>query len=82
MTTVNKSKEAVGKYGYTHWTGLPVTPGTHTIVYVPQTIADGYEAYCSCGEWRAFASYYQHDTKASLKAALDEAFAGHRQEND
>jgi hypothetical protein len=53
------SATAIGKYGYTHWTGKPVTPGQHMIAYVPQTIADGWEAYCSCGEWRCFVSIYE-----------------------
>lgn len=64
-------------YGYTHWTGKPVTPGCHEIAYVPQTIADGWEAYCSCGEWRGFTSFYETPTREDTFAALKTAFERH-----
>jgi hypothetical protein len=41
-------------YGYTHWTGNPVTPGFHEVVFIPQSVADGWQALCSCGEWQDF----------------------------
>lgn len=46
----------MANYGYTHYTGNLVTPGLHEIAYVPQSIADGWQAFCSCGEWKEFVS--------------------------
>lgn len=43
-------------HGYEHYTGRPVTPGVHEIAFVPQSIADGWQAFCSCGEWKEFCS--------------------------
>lgn len=51
------SAEEIGRYGYEHWSGKPVTPENHEALFVPQSIADGWEAYCSCGQWRGFASF-------------------------
>lgn len=41
---------------YTHWTNRPVTPGVHEVALVPQSMFDGWAAYCSCGEWETFVS--------------------------
>jgi hypothetical protein len=74
---IQKSAVEIGQYGYSHYTHKPVTPGEHDIVYVPQSIADGWEAYCSCGEWRAFENFYAQPSKEGLLKALKEAFAEH-----
>jgi hypothetical protein len=59
--------------GYAHWSGDHVTPGDHSKVkLVPQSMADCWEAYCSCGEWRGTATmgpFYRDDAIASLRAA-------------
>ncbi len=65
------SAKEIGQYGYTHWTSKPTTPGAHDVAYVPQTIADGWEAYCSCGEWRGFVSIYD----VPAKNAREETFS-------
>jgi hypothetical protein len=46
------------KYGYEHWTGKPVTPGKHELAMVPQSIMDGWQGFCSCGEWSTFVGLY------------------------
>ena len=51
---IQNSADAIGQYDYEHWTGKPVTPHCHEVAYVPQSIADGWEAYCSCGQWRGY----------------------------
>lgn len=74
---VMRSADEIGEYGYAHWTHQPVTPGQHSIATVPQSMADGWEAYCSCGEWRAFASFYEYPSREGLLAALRGAFDQH-----
>jgi hypothetical protein len=75
------SAEEIGQYNYTHWTDKPITPGIHTIATVPQTIADGWEAYCSCGQWRGFCSIYDvyeaADARKATFDALQAAFEKH-----
>ena len=52
----------VGNYGYSHWSGRPITPGVHEACFVPQSVMDGWQVYCSCGEWVAFVSTYDVPT--------------------
>lgn len=70
----------IGKYNFTHWCDKPLTPYCHEVLFVPQTIADGWEAYCSCGEWKGFFSLYDvkgKDPQAETFAALQGAFDKH-----
>lgn len=67
----------IGEFNYTFWSGNPATPNAHAIHYVPQTIADGWDAFCSCGQWRGFANFREFDTKDALFAGLKEAWASH-----
>lgn len=62
------------KYGYAYWAGKPVTPGVHNIVCVPQSIADGWGGFCSCGQWRDFVSIYDL-SDAELKNAREATIA-------
>ena len=71
--------EAIGQYGYTHYTGMPVST-KHEIALIPQSVADGWEGFCSCGEWRGFASFYEFSKKPELIGALKVAHAAHAQE--
>lgn len=42
---------------YAHWSEKPVTPGIHDdIAWYPSMVYDTLTAYCSCGEWKAYAS--------------------------
>lgn len=72
---IQDTAEKIGQYNYAHWTGRPITPQCHEVAYVPQSIADGWEAYCSCGQWRGFLSLYEtpgrDETIAALKAEFD-----------
>jgi hypothetical protein len=74
---IQNSAAEISRYGYTHWTGKPITPDIHEMRTVPQTIADGWEAYCSCGEWRAFEQFRAIETREGLLAALSAAHADH-----
>lgn len=49
-----KTAAEIGDRNFSHWSGQPITPNRHTPHYVPQTLWDGWEVYCSCGEYRAF----------------------------
>jgi hypothetical protein len=74
---IQDSAEKIGEHGYAHWSGKPVTPDAHSILFVPQTIADGWEAYCSCGQWRAFESLYAIEGRDELRGALKKAHEQH-----
>ena len=64
---------------YTHWTGKPITPTQHEILLVPQPITDGWAAFCSCGQWRSFGSFYDFKTKDEIIEHLAEEHATHQQ---
>ena len=65
------------KYGYAHYSGKPAVPDTHEPYFVPQSIADGWEVFCSCGQWSAFENFYNIRTRDALLAALGEAHRAH-----
>lgn len=65
-----------GRYGYTHWSGKP-TDDQHTGCLVPQSIADGWECWCSCGKWRAFANFRDVPGRDDLLKALRDAHGEH-----
>src|SRR5688572_75173 len=67
----------IGPHGYEHWSGKAPTPHLHEPYFVPQSIADGWECYCTCGEYRAFANFYEHEETAKLIEALRQAHARH-----
>ena len=73
-----KSAAEISRYGYSHWTGEPTTPGRHVPCFIPQTIADGWEVYCSCGEYRCFISMYEAGDRDATIAKLQERFNLHR----
>ena len=75
--SVREGAANIGQYGYSHWSHRPVTPDIHELHLVPQSIADGWQGFCSCGEWVAFASYYDHRTKESLLACIKDAHGNH-----
>jgi hypothetical protein len=77
---VQKSAADIGEHGYSHWSHKPVTPGVHSVCLVPQSIADGWEAYCSCGEWRCFISFYEIASKDGLIVKLKSQHRLHCQE--
>lgn len=72
----------IGQYGYTHWTNKPLTPGRHEVAFVPQSLFDGWEAYCSCGEWRAYVSQYDYPERDETIKCLGELHAAHVAESD
>jgi hypothetical protein len=76
MNEQHSAKE-IGEHGFTHWTGRPITPGEHTIAFIPQTIVDSWEAYCSCGQWRGITSSYDTPTREETFAVLRAAFDKH-----
>lgn len=78
MTAIVQTGAHVSECGYAHYSGEPVTPGCHEILLVPQSIVDGWQAFCSCGRWRAFASFYEHATKQSLLEELKTVFDAHK----
>ena len=63
--------------GYTHWTGEPTTPDSHALVRIPQSTADGWQGFCSCGEWRTFKSFYDFGRREDLLAAIGVEFDAH-----
>jgi hypothetical protein len=81
---IKKSAAEIGSHGYAYWTDKPLTPNVHTPVLVPQTIADGWESYCSCGNWSAFASVWDTDpdlpARRQMLDALNAAFQDHVKE--
>jgi hypothetical protein len=60
--------ELVHADGYARYSGKPVTPDVHEKYFVPQTVADGWECWCSCGQFRAFESEYAFDRDQTLMA--------------
>jgi len=64
-------------FGYEHWSGKPVDD-QHQLELVPQTIADGWQGFCSCGQWGAFASFYDYAERDRLLDALRAAHKEHR----
>ena len=73
------SAQEIGEHGYAYWSRKPVTPSCHEAFFVPQTVMDGWEAYCSCGEWYGFCGCYDPEsmTKESTFAALNAAHSKH-----
>ena len=65
------------KYGYSHYSRKPVTPDTHEPYFVPQTIADGWEVFCTCGQWSAFENFYNIPEREALLSALSQAHRNH-----
>ena len=63
--------------GYTHFSGKPVDPTYHEAFYVAQSLFDGWELYCSCGQFRAFGDFFEFPTPPQLGAALRAAFDRH-----
>lgn len=76
---ITLGSEAIGRYGFAHWAGRPADPATHELQLVPQSIIDGWEGYCSCGEWKAFADFYTHRTRDEAIAAIQHAHAEHKE---
>jgi hypothetical protein len=73
------SAAQIGPFGYTHWSRKPVTPGAHgDLKLVPQTLADGWEGYCSCGEWRSFIGFDEIEDRDDLLLAIRERWAFHK----
>jgi len=70
------SPELIG-LGYTHWTGMPETPGVHHLALVPQSMMDGWEAMCACGEWKTHATFHEFDTRDELLKSLEIAYKIH-----
>lgn len=77
MIIEKQSAAEVGQYGYTHYCKKPVSVGQHEMALVPQSIADGWQGFCTCGEWSAFASFYEFPTRESLFNALNDVFKRH-----
>jgi hypothetical protein len=69
--------EEIGEYGYAHWAERPVTPGLHDLYLLPRAMFDGWEAYCSCGQWKCFVSFYEIEEKDALLAKLKERHCLH-----
>jgi hypothetical protein len=67
----------IGKYGFSHWSGKPVTPNEHRRIFVPQSAYDSWEAYCSCGRWMGIASSWDYPTGDSAIAALTVSHEAH-----
>lgn len=74
------SETVIDRFGYSHWTHKPVTATCEEIALVPQTVYDGWEAYCSCGKWKAFVGGYDPEaaTRETTIAALQSAFERHK----
>jgi hypothetical protein len=66
------SAQDIGPYGYLHYALTPATPQSHTLLLVPQSIADGWEGYCSCCNWSIFISFYRIEDKDELIAKIRE----------
>lgn len=49
----------------------------HELELVPQPTADGWQAKCSCGKWKTFASFYEYRTKDDLIAELSRQHSSH-----
>ena len=62
-------------HGYSHWGGKE-PPDAHAILLIPHSIMDGWEAYCSCDQWKAFSGL---PSREATFAALSEAHQGHLQ---
>lgn len=48
----------------------------HKLQLIPQTIADGWEAECSCG-WHKFRSFYEINDRDALLKRLREDYNEH-----
>lgn len=76
----NDGPEAIAELAptsYTHYSGKPATPGVHERLFVPQTIGDGWECWCSCGEWRCFATFYEFATPDDIRMVLEAKHRNH-----
>ena len=78
---ITSGAASIGRYGYSHWTGKPPTSVPHEVVFVPQSLFDGWEAYCSCGEWKAFVSQYDYQDRDETIKCLKRLHAAHVVEN-
>lgn len=63
---------------YTYWSGQPITPGEHKLICVPQSVADGWQGFCSCGEWSGFLSFMMFRDRESLLAELKRLHEEHK----
>jgi hypothetical protein len=53
------SESVLRDHGYTFYSGRLTTPGVHEPCFVPQPLADGWDVFCSCGQWGARVSLYE-----------------------
>ncbi len=65
---------------YAHWAEKPADLDTHEPLLVPQSVMDGWQCWCSCGQEGWFASFYEFDKKEDLLAALKSKHAEHVKE--
>lgn len=65
------------RFYYEHYSKKPATPDTHEPYFVPQSIADGWEVFCTCGQWSAFENFYNIRTREALLDALGQAHRAH-----
>jgi hypothetical protein len=66
----------IGKYGYAHYAGECLLEEDHRLKLVPQSIVDGWQGFCRCGEWAGFASL-NDGTREQVIASLQAAHADH-----
>ncbi|MFH1553544.1 MAG: hypothetical protein ABII76_01580 [Pseudomonadota bacterium] len=66
--------------GWEYWFKDKITPGRHEIGFIPHSVSDGWAAWCQCGQWRAFASYYEASTQEELFGLLRAKHALHCEE--
>lgn len=74
---IKTSSEDIGEHGYSYWTGQPITLHEHNLTKVPQSIADGWQGFCSCGVWSCFVSFYEFDSRDDLLAEIDRLHSEH-----
>ena len=74
------SAKEIGTYGYAHWSEKHCDDN-HTAYLVPQSMGDGWEAYCSCGHWRCFICFQisvtESMTREDMRDSLVEAHRLH-----
>ena len=75
IRTGDKAKS--DRYGYTHWSKGAPLDDLHSLKLVPQSIADGWQGFCSCGEWIAFASFYEFNDRDTLLDAIKREHQAH-----
>jgi len=68
---------------YEHWSGKPITPGAHAdVCLTPQSVADGWSAHCSCGEWMTFVYSQDFPIRELAIQELKQRHANHTQTED